>query len=183
MTNKQLSKHLKRTIFTRFRFWNHKRRLGHCGQGIFFEKGVDIMRYPQNVSLGDNMVIKSGAKICACNEKATIKMGARTTFGYHSFIFASEKVEIGEDCLIAPFVYIVDSDHNIDRSKNINQQPNQTAPVYVGNDVWIGTGAKILKGVRIGDGAVVAAGALVKDDVEPYSIVGGIPAKKISERK
>ncbi|NET30847.1 MAG: hypothetical protein F6K19_02435, partial [Cyanothece sp. SIO1E1] len=64
----------------------------------------------------------------------------------------------------------------------INKQPNQTAAIEIGDDVWIGTGAKILKGVRIGIGAVIAAGALVKDDVEAYAIVGGIPAKKISER-
>jgi acetyltransferase-like isoleucine patch superfamily enzyme len=183
MQNKQLSKHLKRTFFTRLRYWKYKRQLRYCGKDIFFEKDVHLMRYPQNISLGDNMVIKSGARICACNENATISIGARTTFGYHSFIFASEKIEIGEDCLIAPFVYFVDSDHSIDRSEKINLQPNQTAAITVGNDVWIGTGVKILKGVTIGDGAVIASGALVKDDVEPYSIVGGIPAKKISERK
>ncbi len=183
MANKQLSKHLKKTIFTRFRYWNFKRRLKHCGKDIFFEKGVDIMRYPQNISLGDNMVIKTGAKICACNENAHISIGNRTTFGYHSFIFASEKVEIGDDCLIAPFVYIVDSDHGIERAKKINMQPNQTAPIKIGNDVWIGTGVKVLKGVTIGNGAVIASGALVKDDVEAYAIVGGIPARKISERK
>ncbi len=141
------------------------------------------MRYPQNISLGEAMVIKAGARICACNERAIVRIGDRTTFGYHSFLFASEHIEIGSDCLIAPFVYLVDSDHSIDRSEKINLQPNQTAPISVGNDVWIGTGAKILKGVTIGDGAVIAAGALVKDNVEPYSIVGGIPAKKISERK
>ena len=141
------------------------------------------MRYPQNISLGDHMVIKSGARICACNEKATVSIGKNTTFGYHTFLFASERIEIGDDCLIAPFVYIVDSDHNIEKNKKINTQPNSTAPIKIGNDVWIGTGAKILKGVTIGNGAVIASGALVKDDVNPYEIVGGIPAKKISERK
>ena len=49
--------------------------------------------------------------------------------------------------------------------------------------MWIGTGAKILKGVHIGQGAVIASGALVKEDVAPYAIMGGIPAKKISERQ
>lgn len=141
------------------------------------------MRYPQNISLGDNMVIKSGARICACNEKAIVSIGKNTTFGYHSYLFASEKIEIGEDCLIAPFVYIVDSDHSIAKDQKINAQPNLTAPVKIGNDVWIGTGAKILKGVTIGDGAVIASGALVKDDVGNYEIAGGVPAKKISERK
>lgn len=179
----QLRKHLKWTIFHRYRYWKYSSKLGHCGEGVFFEKDVSIMRFPKNISLGDNMVVKSGARICACNETATVSIGKNTTFGYHTFLFASEKITIGNDCLIAPFVYLVDSDHSIDRGQNINLQPNITAPIYVGNDVWIGTGAKILKGVTVGDGAVIAAGALVKDDVEPYSIVGGIPAKKISERK
>lgn len=52
----------------------------------------------------------------------------------------------------------------------------------IGNDVWIGDGALILGGVRIGDGAVVAAGAVVTKDVEPYTIVGGVPAKVIRRR-
>lgn len=183
MHNQQLSKHLKPNFWTKWRYRKQKRRLKHCGAGIYFEKDVAIMRYPQNVSLGANMVLKSGARICACNETAQVSIGARTTFGYHSYIFASAGVEIGDDCLIAPFVYIVDSDHNIAKDKKINQQGNLTAPIKIGNDVWIGTGAKILKGVTIGDGAVIASGALVKDDVAPYDIVGGIPAKKISERK
>ena len=128
------------------------------------------------------MVLKSGARLCACNEGATIRIGENTTVGYHTYLFASEGISIGDNCLIAPFVYLVDSDHSIARDQLINRQANQTAPISIGNDVWIGTGAKILKGVTIGEGAVIAAGALVKDDVAPYTIVGGIPAKKISER-
>lgn len=52
----------------------------------------------------------------------------------------------------------------------------------VGNDVWIGSGATILRNVSIGNGAVVAAGAVVNKDVEPYSIVAGVPAKIIGKR-
>ncbi|WP_232005630.1 DapH/DapD/GlmU-related protein [Pseudodesulfovibrio profundus] len=52
----------------------------------------------------------------------------------------------------------------------------------IGNDVWLGHGAIVLPGVRVGHGAVVAAGAVVCKDVEPYSIVGGVPAKKIKDR-
>ena len=54
--------------------------------------------------------------------------------------------------------------------------------VFIGNDVWIGNGAKIMAGVHIGDGAVIAADALIVKDVEPYSIVGGVPAKLIKWR-
>ena len=54
--------------------------------------------------------------------------------------------------------------------------------VVIGNDVWIGYDVMILSGVTIGDGAVIAAGAVVTKDVEPYSIVGGVPAKEIKKR-
>lgn len=54
--------------------------------------------------------------------------------------------------------------------------------VIIGNDVWIGVGVSILGGITIGDGAIIAANATVTKDVKPYTIVGGIPAKKISQR-
>lgn len=54
--------------------------------------------------------------------------------------------------------------------------------VEIGNDVWIGSGALLLPGVHIGDGAIIAAGAVVTKDVEPYAIVGGVPAKIIRKR-
>jgi acetyltransferase-like isoleucine patch superfamily enzyme len=52
----------------------------------------------------------------------------------------------------------------------------------IGNDVWIGNNATILYGLKIGDGAIIASGAVVTKDVEPYSIVGGVPAKVIRYR-
>lgn len=54
--------------------------------------------------------------------------------------------------------------------------------VVIKENVWIASRATILPGVTIGEGAVVAAGAVVTKDVEPYAIVGGVPAKKIGER-
>ena len=54
--------------------------------------------------------------------------------------------------------------------------------VIIGNDVWIGANVIILPGVNIGHGAVIAAGAVVTKDVEPYAIVGGVPAKLIKYR-
>lgn len=55
-------------------------------------------------------------------------------------------------------------------------------PIIIGDYVWVGVNATILKGVKIGDGAVVAAGAVVVEDVPPYTIVGGVPAKIIGQR-
>lgn len=54
--------------------------------------------------------------------------------------------------------------------------------VIIGNDVWIGSHALLMGGIRIGDGAIIASGAVVTRDVEPYSIVGGVPAKLIKKR-
>ncbi len=65
--------------------------------------------------------------------------------------------------------------HQLDISGKSNK-------IEIGNDVWIGYGATILNGVKIGDGAVIATGAVVTKDVEPYTIVGGVPAKPIKKR-
>jgi hypothetical protein len=60
--------------------------------------------------------------------------------------------------------------------------PKSNGPVTIGNDVWIGNGVTIMSGVRIGDGAILAAGSHVIQDVEPYAIAGGNPAKSIKHR-
>lgn len=182
MTKSQLKQHTKFKFIHKIRLWRQKQRLGSCGSKVYFDKAVDIFRFTKNVHLGDRVMLKSGTRICACNSNATVTIGNNTTIGYHTHIFASSNIEIGNNCLIAPFVYLVDSDHNIAKDQLINTQGNTSKSIKIGDDVWIGTGAKILKGFVIGDGAVIASGALVKDDVPPYKIVGGIPAKIINER-
>ena len=56
------------------------------------------------------------------------------------------------------------------------------APLHIGHDVWIGQHVQLKKGIRIGNGSVIAAGAVVTGDVEPYSIMGGVPARLIRPR-
>ena len=59
---------------------------------------------------------------------------------------------------------------------------NKKYVVEIANDVWIGTNVLIMDGIRIGDGAILAAGSVITKDVEPYTIVGGVPAKFIRKR-
>lgn len=55
-------------------------------------------------------------------------------------------------------------------------------PVEIGNDVWIGMNVVIMNGIKISDGAIIGSGAVVTKDVEPYAIMGGVPAKVIRKR-
>lgn len=65
---------------------------------------------------------------------------------------------------------------------SISQAWDNHGEIIIGNDVWIGYEAVIMSGVKIGDGAIIATRAVVTKDVEPYTIVGGIPAKEIRKR-
>jgi acetyltransferase-like isoleucine patch superfamily enzyme len=66
--------------------------------------------------------------------------------------------------------------------KHITGHPKSKGDITIGSDVWIGEGSIIMGGITIGHGAVIAAGAVVTKDVEPYEIVGGVPAKAIKKR-
>lgn len=178
----QLRQHLKFGFPHHWRAFKQRLRLKHLGNKVWIDKRVEFMRFPKNIRVDSEVVVKEGARICACNAQAEISIGARTTIGYHNFIFASAGIEIGEDCLIAPFVYLVDSDHGIARDQLINRQPNQSAPIKIGKGAWLASNVTVLKGVNIGEGAVIAANSVVNCDVPPFEIWGGSPAKKIGAR-
>ena len=88
------------------------------------------------------------------------------------------KVKIGDGVSISRRAAIVSAGHDT-QSGMFNYK---SAPITIGDYAWIGVNATILMGVTIGEGAVVVAGSVVTKDVEPYSIVAGVPAKKIGER-
>jgi acetyltransferase-like isoleucine patch superfamily enzyme len=183
MEQSQLRNHLRYKAIHYIRSFVQSKRIGYCGNRVYIDRNVKLLRFPANIRIEDNVVIKEGTRICACNATATLSIGKNTTVGYHAFLFSSNRINIGEDCLIAPFAYIVDSNHKFDREKKINQQANESAPIIIGNDVWIASNVTILKGVMIGDGAIIAANSVVNRNVDPYTIVGGSPAKKIGIRE
>lgn len=87
-------------------------------------------------------------------------------------IFIGDDVLVGHNCMIATLNHAEDPDHRADMIPK---------PVRIGDKVWIGANATILPGVTIGEGAIIAAGAVVTKDVEPRTVVGGIPAKCIKK--
>lgn len=124
------------------------------------------------------------------------------TYGNVKIISFGEgaKLKIGKFCSIAPGLKIfLGGEHRTDwittypfpamefrsiwpEAQKIKGYPKTKGNVIIGNDVWIGRDVTILSGVTIGDGAVIGANSLVAKDIEPYSIVGGNPAKLIKKR-
>jgi acetyltransferase-like isoleucine patch superfamily enzyme len=118
-----------------------------------------------HMSPGTNIVIGPGA---------TLRI-AGSVFFSGGTVLCSGLIEIGEGTGIAWDVNISDSDMHpvvVD-----GEEMPHTAPIRIGEHVWIGNGVRILKGVTIGDGAILAAGAIVTRDVEPRTLVGGVPAR------
>jgi acetyltransferase-like isoleucine patch superfamily enzyme len=94
-----------------------------------------------------------------------------------------KSVIIKNNCLIASGVKFIDHDHGTKKEELMNKQHGIEHLITLNEDVWIGSSAIILKGVTINKGAVVAASSVVTKSIPAYEIWGGIPAKKISERK
>lgn len=108
-----------------------------------------------------------------------IKIGKDTVVGDHVFLDGRALIKIGDHTDIASQVLIYNSEHDI----NSEDFGAILEPVEIGDYVFIGPRVIVLPGVKIGNGAVVAAGAVVTANVTEFSIVGGVPAKVIGERK
>lgn len=133
----------------------------------------------------------------ALHGAGSIEIGPRTYWFGDSRISAwkdSDSVTIGAYCCIAAGAHVMAGGNHsvagisaypftmIDRWREWNAEPQPAQHLTIGNDVWIGSRALVIGDVTIGDGAVIAAGAVVVDDVGPYAIAAGVPAKVIRER-
>ena len=119
----------------------------------------------------------------------------RYTYGPVDIVTSEDnpRLNIGDFCSIAPDVtFVIGDEHPVNLFSTfpfkvmcLNESSKEAfgkGGVIIGNDVWLGYRATVLDGVKIGQGGVVAAGAVVTKDVEPYTIVGGVPAKPIKRR-
>lgn len=124
---------------------------------------------------------KSIGRYCSINDTARVlinhPMDAITTHPFldHPMFWDLKDYERKQQILKKNGKY---NNNCIGGTSSIRNNP----PITIGNDVWIGANVCILPGVHIGDGAVLAAGAVVTKDVEPYAVVGGVPAKLIKYR-
>ena len=137
------------------------------GYHVFLGSGVQLY----DSEIGDHSYVNSKSKInytkigkfCSIGSNVTFGMGIHPTnlISTHPAFYSNNKA----------FKTYADKNHFVEHGD-----------ILVGNDVWIGSNVTILENITIGDGAIIATGAVVTKNVNPYEIVGGVPAKHIKFR-
>jgi maltose O-acetyltransferase len=147
---------------------------------------IRVPRNPWDVVIGDEVALDDDVVLLTTGSRTAdprVLIGSGTYVNRFTMFDASERVEVGRNCLIGPFCYITDHDHAHLEGPLIRDQILRAAPVSVGDDVWIGAGVVILKGVCVGQGAIVGAGSVVTRSVAPHTKVAGTPARVIGARE
>jgi serine acetyltransferase len=157
------------------------RALGVRLRGYVWMRRVSIPRNWSDVTIESDVALDHGVVLLCSGAPRDDKLviGSGTYVNRFTMIDASERTEIGRNCMIGPFCYITDHDHGHEKGRPIGEQNLRSAPVVIGNNVWIGASVIILKGVTIGDDAVIAAGAVVTKDVDVGMKVAGVPAREL----
>lgn len=108
-----------------------------------------------------------------------LKMGPWSVIGSGAHVLNADMFYMGQNCVVSERAYICCASHNI--QSNAHEQTH--APITMGDRSWVAAEAFVMMGVTIGEGAVVGARAAVFKDVEPWTVVGGNPAKFIKKRE
>ncbi len=135
-----------------------------------------FLRRMLRASIGLHSSVHRG---CRLYRPAGVSIGSHTVINRDVLLDGRMGVEIGDNVSISEGVTIFTLEHD----PNSPDFASRGAAVRIGDRTFIGARAIILPGVTIGEGAVVAAGAVVTHDVPPYTIVGGVPARPIGERR
>lgn len=111
-----------------------------------------------------------------------IRIGSGNYFNRNVMLDACGLIEIGDENMFGPDIYITDSNHTFGPGVSPSRAPMQVGRVKIGNRCWIGTKAVILKDVELGDGCVVGAGAVVTKSFPSGSVIAGVPGRRLAAR-
>ncbi|WP_417464354.1 acyltransferase [Kordiimonas sp.] len=141
--------------------WLARRKLAHIGEDSFV-RPYSYLVETYHIAIGDRVVIRP-----------------------HTMLMADEyaRITIGNDVLIGAGVHMYVNNHRYDRTDVTiaSQGYYPSEDVTIEDDVWIGANAVILPGVRVGRHSVIAAGSVVTKSVDPFSVYGGVPARKLKD--
>lgn len=148
--------------------------LRRVGAGAVVQSGVTI-RYPAHVELGERASISRGVEMSSEFPDSFCVLGDRIIVGRDVRLDFSGGLKVGDDTVISEGTTIFTHSHGLDPKSDPVKKP-----LRIGEKVWIGAGVLIVEGVgAIGDGAVVAAGSVVTKEVQPFTLVAGVPAKVV----
>jgi acetyltransferase-like isoleucine patch superfamily enzyme len=164
----------------RLRFTDHIR----LGRGVYLDEGAYLHACPGGIEIGENTLVMHHAELHVYNFRdlphAGIRIGRDSLIGEFCVIRGQGGVAIGDRVYLSPLVQLAAVDHVFsDPTRPFVEQGITAQGITVEDDVWIGAGALIMDGVRIGTGAVVGAGAVVTHDVDPHTVVVGVPARAV----
>ncbi|MCB9177171.1 MAG: acyltransferase [Caldilineae bacterium] len=156
------------------------------GAGSYLDEGVYLHACPGGIRIGAGSYVMHHAELHVYNfrdlPQAGIQVGEQSLIGEFCVLRGQGGIRIGDRVYLATLVQLLAVDHVFaDPDRPFVEQGITARGIVVEDDVWIGAGAVVTDGVRIGRGAVVAAGAVVTRDVAPHTVVGGVPARPLSD--
>ena len=150
---------------------------------VFIGKRVELYARTGYARLVLGRWVHLGAENRLRAHEGTLRVGDKCVLGRDNTVNCYLDVEIGEGTIVADWVYVCDFDHVYDDIHvPIKDQGIVKSPVRIGPDCWVGTKVTVLRGSTIGHGCVLAAHAVVRGDVPPMAVAGGVPARVLKDR-
>ena len=166
------------------------RKIGLRLRGARIGRGTAVPRllvtWPHQVQIGCDCILQPDVFF---NYSHYWMPGPSMVFGDRVFIGRGcefnirQRIEVGDDCLIASGCTFVDTNHGRDAGRAMNEQALESDGITLGRNVWLGARCIVLKGVSIGEGAVVGAGSVVTRSIPPREVWAGVPASPLRASK
>ncbi len=156
-------------------------RIRGCGRGLRLQLTTKVYG-AENIVVGNNLSSHGHLYLCA-HEGGFLQIGNDCSINSNVRIDAAAgRIVIGNGVMIAANVVMRAANHGMRREQPMHFQRSTGGQIVVEDDVWIGSNSVITSDVTVAHGTVVGAGSVVTRSTEPYSIVAGVPARKIGER-
>ncbi|CAM4337195.1 acyltransferase [Vibrio agarivorans] len=160
-------------------------RCTHCGDKLYLYAGMPFISGPLNIDVGNDCRISGQTTFSASGHchSPTLQIGNNVGIGWQTTIAVGTKVIIEDNVRIAGRANLFGySGHPLDAQRRAAGEPDdidQIGDIVLKKDCWLATNVIVKAGVTIGEGAIIAAGSVVTQDIPPYVIAGGTPAKVI----